>query len=64
MKIELYIDVYPGQKVEYIMATTNPGVKGEHCKRFQITANIPDYAFVGEIDGAATVDSVTEVDRG
>ena len=63
MKIELYVDVWPGMKNQAMYATDSPMRKSEGCKRYKIVANIPDYAFTGEIDGNAPVNTVEEVDK-
>ena len=63
MKIDLYIDVYPGMKPEYLCAVQSPGTKSKDSKRYKATINIPDHAFTGIIDGQAPVEEVVEVDK-
>ena len=63
MEVDFYVDVYVGAKPDGLVATTTPMAKFGGNKRYKITVNIPDHAFTGEIDGAAPVDSVTEVDH-
>ena len=63
MKIDLYLDVWPGQQYQLMTATTQPIAKSHNAKRYKITVNIPDSAIYGEIDGAAPVEDVVEVDK-
>lgn len=61
MKIELYMDVWPGRKDQSFIATDNPASKPPGCRRFKITAFVPDCALIGDVDGEAAVDHVQEV---
>ena len=63
MKIDFYVDIWPGIKPDALTATTTPYKKYEGVRRYKITANIPDHAFTGVIDGAAPVEAVVEVDE-
>ena len=63
MKVDFYVDVWPGVDPEALMATARPMSKSEGCKRYKITANIPDVAFTGRVDGVAPVYEVLEVDK-
>jgi len=64
MKIEFYVDIYPGiNPSSQLYATTAPGKKIEGSKRYRISANIPESAFYGEVDADLPVDSVDEVDK-
>jgi hypothetical protein len=63
MKIDFYIDVYPGASSDHLMAMQNPGRKNAGVKRYRATVNIPDEAFYGVIDAQAPVEDVSEVDK-
>lgn len=63
MKIDVYIDVWPGMKPEYLCAVQTPGAKPQNSKRYKATINIPDQAFTGIVDGQAPVEDVVEVDK-
>lgn len=63
MKIDFYIDVWPGMKPEFLCAVTSPGSKSQNSKRYKATINIPDTAFTGVIDSQAPVEEVAEVDK-
>lgn len=63
MKIDFYIDIFPGMKPEFLCVVQTPGAKAENSKRYKATINIPDHAFTGIIDGQAPVEDVVEVDR-
>lgn len=56
MKVDLYLDVLPGMDVKYLIAFANPSRKTDAVKRFKITADIPDSAILGEIDGEIQAD--------
>jgi hypothetical protein len=60
MEIKLYVDVYPGQSIETLYATADPPPLQANCKRFRITARIPDEAFMPR-DGQVFADNVEEV---
>ena len=62
MKIDLYVDVWPGNDPNDLTAYTKPYRKPEGCRRFQIRATIPDDAFTDMIDGSANVISIIEMD--
>ena len=63
MKIELYLDLYPGMQYlnNKLTANTHPSQKSSLCERYKIIADIPDSAFTGEIDGEVK-SSVEEVE--
>ena len=63
MKVDFYVDVWPGADPDTLYANASPIGKSGGCKRYKITANIPDHAFTGEIDGQAPVEEVIEVDK-
>jgi len=63
MKIDFYVDVYEGNKPDTLYASTSPATKVPGARRYKITANIPDHAFTGIVDGSAPVEEVTEVDK-
>lgn len=63
MKVDFYVDVYPGARPENLCPTVNPFQKHKGVKRFKITAHIPDSAFFGVVDAVAPVESVSEVDK-
>ena len=62
MKVELYMDVWPGHRDQTLTATDNPYRKPKGCRRFRITTDVPDYAFTDSIDGNAPVNTIKEVD--
>ena len=63
MKVDLYVDVFPGAMDQPLYATSIPSVKSKMCKRYKITVNIPNWAFTDVIDGEAPVEAVCEVDN-
>jgi len=63
MKIDFYIDVYPGMDPQYLSAYQTPSEKAPNTKRFRASINIPDWAFTGKIDGEAVVEEVVEVGK-
>ena len=63
MKIDFYIDVYPGLNNGSLIALQNPHQKIDGSKRYKAVINIPDSAFTCEIDGHAPVEEVFEVDK-
>ena len=42
MRIELYVDVYPGIDVKYLCAYASPVPKGSYSKRYKLIAESPD----------------------
>lgn len=63
MKIDFYVDIWEGQGPDTLTATTRPCRKIANSRRYRITANIPDTAFKGVIDGDLPVESIKEVDE-
>jgi len=63
MKIDFYVDIFPGQKSDTLTATTSPYKKTKGSKRYKVTANIPESAFTGIVDAVAPVEETKEVDK-
>lgn len=63
MKLDLYIDVYPGSEPKYLSATASPGTKSQGAKRYKIIVSIPNEAFTGPIEGTAPTEYAGEVDK-
>lgn len=62
MKVDFYIDAFQGTEPRYLTATANPIEKSPASKRYLVTVDIPNSAFLGEVDEALDAENVEEVE--